>query len=112
VARYSAAGVRMILVTCTDGARGDAGPNLPPGSPSPDPRAVAVQRIRELDRAAEILGIHEVVKLDYPDSGTIEQAPSQPKRLQPSSVRPIVVQMVRLMRLHRPDVVVTYPANG
>jgi LmbE family N-acetylglucosaminyl deacetylase len=48
LARYSAAGVRTILVTCTDGARGDAGPNHLPGSPSPDPRVVAAQRIREL----------------------------------------------------------------
>ncbi|MBV9318780.1 MAG: PIG-L family deacetylase [Mycobacterium sp.] len=114
LARYSAAGVRTILVTCTDGAQGDAGPNLKPGSPSHDPRAVAAHRIRELDRAAEILGIHEVVKLGYPDSGTLEDAPGEvsANAFSRRPFRPIMEQMVRLMRLHRPDVVVTYPANG
>lgn len=114
LALYSAAGVRTVLVTCTDGAQGDAGPNFPPGSPSHDPRAVAAQRTRELDQAAELLGIHELVQLGYPDSGTLERSPSEvsPNAFSRRPFRPMVEQMVGLMRLHRPDVIVTYPANG
>lgn len=114
LARYSAAGVRTILVTCTDGGQGDDGPGLTAGSPGHDPRRVAARRSAELNRAATILGVHEVIRLGYSDSGTSEHpsAGHVPCTFSQRPIRPMVERLVRLMRLHQPDVVVTYPPNG
>ncbi|CAN5699102.1 PIG-L family deacetylase [soil metagenome] len=115
LARYAALGYRTVLVTCTDGSRGDAAGGHTPVDPGHDPRAVARWRAGELDRAAAILGIADVVKLGYPDSGMspddAEAADGQTvfSRL---PVKPLVGAAVRLMRMFRPDVVVTYPPNG
>lgn len=114
LARYSAAGVRTILVTCTDGGQGDDGPGLAAGSPGHDPRRVAARRSAELSRAAAILGVHEVIRLSYPDSGASGK-PSAGDVLCTFSkrpIRPMVERLARLIRLHQPDVVVTYPPNG
>src|SRR6266487_7063975 len=64
LARYSAAGVRTVVVTCT---RGDLGEVR-----DPDLLAdvdVAALRARELDAATRRLGVSRVVKLGYSDSG-------------------------------------------
>lgn len=112
LARYAAAGYRVILVTCTDGGQGDGFGGVKPGQPGHVPRAVAQQRSGELDLAAAHLGITEVVKLGYPDSGMADDAaPSRPAFSQ-LPVKPLVGEVVRLMRLFRPDVVLTYPPNG
>ena len=113
LARYAAAGCRTILVTCTDGALGDADGGAKPGEPGHDSRQVAALRARELDAAAHTLGVHDVIKLDYPDSGM----PTADGRAEVDSfsqrpVTPMVTQLARLMRAHQPDVVVTYPPNG
>ncbi|WP_161600602.1 PIG-L deacetylase family protein [Mycolicibacterium hodleri] len=114
LARYAAAGCRTVLVTCTDGARGDAADGgAKPGEDGHDPHRVAAHRSRELDSAAKALGVHDVVKLGYPDSGM--PADGEPVDADSFSARssvPMVTQMVRLLRLYEPDVVVTYPPNG
>src|SRR5436309_2733806 len=69
LAAYSAAGWRTILVTCTDGAEGDGVAGSKPGQAEHDPKQVAERRSAELDMAAVALGIHEVIKLGFPDSG-------------------------------------------
>jgi LmbE family N-acetylglucosaminyl deacetylase len=114
LARYAAAGCRTVLVTCTDGSQGDAIEHgAKPGADGHDPHDVAACRSRELDAAARALGVHEVVKLGYPDSGMATgDGPSVPDCFSTRPARPMVTQMVRLMRSHRPDVVITYPPNG
>jgi LmbE family N-acetylglucosaminyl deacetylase len=114
LARYSAAGVRTILVTCTDGGQGDDGPGLTAGSPGHDPHRVAARRSVELDSAAALLGVNSVIRLGYPDSGmsghpsgTVEACTFSRR-----PIRPMVERLVRLMRLHQPDAVVTYPPDG
>lgn len=114
LARYAAAGCRTVLVTCTDGALGDA-PNggAKPGEAGHDPRQVAALRSRELDAATGALGVHDVVKLRYPDSGMSDAgAAVSAESFSRRPMMPMVEQMVRLMRIHRPDVVITYPPNG
>ena len=64
LARYSAEGYRTVLVTSTDGRHGDAA--------GLDPSLVPARRSGELDLAAKALGISDVVKLAYPDSGLSE----------------------------------------
>ena len=110
LAHYSALGCRTILVTCTDGRQGDAVNGAKPGQPGHDPHEVAQQRADELDAAAAALGVTEVVKLRYPDSGVDGDCAEESFSRRP--LTPLVHQLVRLMRMYRPDVVITYPPNG
>jgi LmbE family N-acetylglucosaminyl deacetylase len=113
LAVYSAAGWRTILITCTDGSQGDGMAGSKPGQAEHDPTQVAERRSRELDMAAVALGIHEVIKLGFPDSGvsTTSGAPAR-KAFSRRPLQPMVDQLRELIELHRPDVVVTYPPNG
>jgi LmbE family N-acetylglucosaminyl deacetylase len=113
LAAYSAAGWRTILITCTDGAEGDGVAGSKPGQPEHDPRQVAECRSGELDMAAVALGIHEVVKLGFPDSGvSAEGVVSARNMFSRRPLRPMVDRLAGLIGLHRPDIVVTYPPNG
>jgi LmbE family N-acetylglucosaminyl deacetylase len=114
LARYAAAGYRTVLVTCTDGALGDAADSgAKPGQPGHDPRQVAAVRSRELDAAAEALGVHDVVELGYPDSGmSSEGVPMAEDSFGRRPLKPMVTRLVELLRLYQPDVLITYPANG
>jgi LmbE family N-acetylglucosaminyl deacetylase len=109
LARYAAAGYRTVLITCTDGGQGDAD--------GADHQLLPARRARELDLAAAALGVSDVVKLGYPDSGVAGTDAQGPVVMAEDSFskRPLmemVTRLVRLMRLYRPDVVVTYPPNG
>jgi LmbE family N-acetylglucosaminyl deacetylase len=114
LARYAAARCRTVLVTCTDGGRGDTAGGLKPGQPGHDPRLVAAVRSKELDLATAVLGVHDVVKLGYPDSGVSSDGAPVGDDLAFSRrpVRPMLIRLVRLIRLYQPDVLVTYPPNG
>jgi mycothiol S-conjugate amidase len=67
VARYHGEGIRTVLVTCTGGEAGDI---LNPAMDRPEVRAdLPAIRLRELARAAEIIGYDAVDLLGYRDSG-------------------------------------------
>ncbi|WP_206428591.1 PIG-L deacetylase family protein [Mycolicibacterium stellerae] len=120
LARYSAAGYRTILVTCTDGACGDGPGGVKPGAPEHDPRIVARIRSKELDAATAALGINQVVKLGYRDSGVPSDTGSDtttalhgdPWSYRRRAFRPLVTQMLQLLHAYRPQVLITYPPNG
>jgi LmbE family N-acetylglucosaminyl deacetylase len=61
--RLARAGVRVVLVTATAGEAGEPRTALPPGE------SLAQRRIRELERACELLGIQRLVMLGHHDSG-------------------------------------------
>jgi N-acetyl-1-D-myo-inositol-2-amino-2-deoxy-alpha-D-glucopyranoside deacetylase len=63
LARYSAEGVRTIVITCT---RGDLGEIADPALRGQN---VAVIRERELNQAIKTLGVSRLVQLGYSDSG-------------------------------------------
>ena len=88
----------------TDGRHGDAA--------GLDPALVPARRSGELDRAAAALGVRDVVKLAYPDSGLSEDGSVAADSFSRRPMEPMVKQMVRLMRMFAPDVLVTYPPNG
>ena len=96
-ARYSAEGVETYDICATRGERGWY------ESEGPDPGLEAVGRIREeeLQCAAEQLGLHEVIFLDYID-GEVDLADPQE----------IVKKIVAHIRRIRPQVVVTFPPDG
>ena len=112
LATYAAAGWHTVLITCTDGRGGDGPGGVKPGDAGHDPHQVAARRRRELDLAAVALGIGEVVRLGYPDSGPTagEHVPSEAFSVR--ALMPMVTRLVRLIRLHQPAVIVTYPPNG
>src|SRR5215470_2648897 len=69
LARYSAEGVRTVLVTCTNGEYGDAPGHIKPGEEGHDPEDVARIRLKELEIATAALGVTHVETLGYRDSG-------------------------------------------
>jgi LmbE family N-acetylglucosaminyl deacetylase len=97
LAKYAAEGVATYLVCATRGERGWA------GDPKDNPGLAALGQIREteLQAAARVLGLREVVLLDYVD-GEVDQA--APARL--------IADIVRHVRRIRPQVVVTFPPDG
>ncbi|MDT5348239.1 MAG: hypothetical protein QOH91_1526 [Mycobacterium sp.] len=114
LARYAAAGWRTVLITCTDGGQGDGPQGEKPGHPRHDPQQVAALRSRELDLAAAALGVHDLVKLGYPDSGMPDDnaIPTRGDTFSRRPIKPMVTRLVRLLRHYQPDVIVTYPSNG
>ncbi|HEX2562541.1 MAG TPA: mycothiol conjugate amidase Mca [Acidimicrobiales bacterium] len=108
VARYHAAGVRTVLVTCTGGEAGDI---LNPAMDRPEIVAdLPAVRRRELARATEIIGYDDLVLLGYRDSGM----PDTPANADPQAFANVpldeaVGKLVEVIRRERPQVIVTYP---
>lgn len=97
LAHYAAQGITTFLVTATRGERGW------PGDAATYPGHRELGRIREaeLRAAAEVLGLHEVVLLDYQD-GELDRA----------NAAEVIGQLVAHIRRVRPNVVVTFDPNG
>lgn len=108
VARYHAAGVRTVLVSCTGGEEGDV---LNPAMDRPEVHArLAAIRREELDRAAAIIGYDEVVRLGYRDSGMPgTEANARHDAFANVPLDEAVGRLVAVVRRCRPQVVVTYP---
>jgi len=108
VARYHAAGVRTVLVSCTGGEEGDI---LNPAMDTPEVRDNLVEiRREELDRAAKIIGYDEVVRLGYRDSGMPDtEANKRPDAFANAPLEEAVGRLVAEIRRSRPQVIVTYP---
>jgi LmbE family N-acetylglucosaminyl deacetylase len=113
LARYSAEGVRTVLVTCTNGELGDAPGGIKPGEPGHDEAVVVPLRRQELEASCEVLGITNLELLGYHDSGM----EGWPQNDAPDSFwrTPVAVagsRLAALMRAFEPQVVVTYDENG
>lgn len=87
VARWTREGKNVIYVVCTNGDKGASDRNIKPQE---------LARIREQEQlaAAKLLGISEVIFMHYPDQ-SLEDTPEFREEL------------VRLIRRHQPEVVVT-----
>ncbi|MCB1004954.1 MAG: mycothiol conjugate amidase Mca [Acidimicrobiales bacterium] len=107
VARYHAAGVRCVLVTCTGGEAGDI---LNSAMDRPEVRAdLAAVRRAELAEAAAIIGYDEVVLLGYRDSGMPDsEANADPANFANAPFDEAVDRLVEVIRRERPQVLVTY----
>jgi LmbE family N-acetylglucosaminyl deacetylase len=113
LARYAHEGVRTVLVTCTDGSCGDGPGGVKPGDAGHDRDEVVRIRTAELQRACELLGVTHLELLGYRDSGMMgwptNDAPGAFWRM---DVDEAAAPLVALMERYRPQVVVTYDANG
>lgn len=101
LARYAGEGVEVSIVTAT---RGDAGRyrGLPAGDAGhPGAAALAVIREAELRASAAVLGVRELVLLDYRDQRLDRAVPAE-----------VVAAIARQVRRLRPDVVVTFGPEG
>ncbi len=113
LARYAAEGVRTVLVTCTDGRCGDGPGGVKPGDPGHHPDEVVAARRVELERAADELGVGHLELLGYRDSGMMGWATNHaPGAFWGMDVGRAAEPLVALVEQYRPQVVVTYDANG
>src|SRR5260370_42649784 len=69
LARYAAAGLRTVVVTCANGELGDGPGGVKPGEAGHDEGAVVATRLAELDQACRIPPVTNLELLGYPDSG-------------------------------------------
>lgn len=108
VHRYSREGVRCVLVCATGGEEGEI---LNPAMDRPEVRDdLPAVRMRELRRATEIIGYHEVVMLGYRDSGMADSpANANPGCFARADEAEAVGRLVEVVRRERPQVVITYP---
>jgi len=87
IASWVKQGREVFYVVCTNGDKGSSDPNM-------TSETLAQIRQQEQREAAKILGVSKVIFLGYPDGG-LEDTPA------------FRGELVRLIRKHRPDVVLT-----
>lgn len=110
VARYTAEGVRCVLVTCTGG---EAGEILNPAADTPEARVdLAAVRRRELENAVAVIGYTRLHLLGYHDSGMPDtEHNARPDNFANAPLEESVAKLVRIIRAERPHVVITYPED-
>src|SRR6266446_6090720 len=109
-------GHTTIVVTCTNGELGEVhmpDVRLNPREDPADRQRLARIRQAELAKATAILGITRVYLLGYHDSGMAGWDSNYDRQaFVQSNPEDVTGQLVYIIRRHRPDVVVTYDANG
>jgi LmbE family N-acetylglucosaminyl deacetylase len=113
LAAYADQGVRVVVVTCTNGEFGDAPGGIKPGEDGHDKDEVARLRLAELERSARILRVSDVEALGYHDSGM----PDWDYKNRPDAFCNIPVETVAdriggLITKYQPQVLVTYDDQG
>ncbi|MHC6591034.1 mycothiol conjugate amidase Mca [Arthrobacter sp. C152] len=113
MAMYAAAGVDVLVATCTDGSRGDIQNPAVEDEPHPK-RDMAGARRLEMERAAAILNIRQRW-LGFVDSGLPEGDPLPPLPAGSFATLPLrqaAAPLVRLVRSFKPHVILSYDENG
>ena len=113
LAKYSAEGIRTVVVTCTNGEFGDAPGQVKPGEDGHDTDSVAKIRLAELDVASNHLGVSDLEVLGYHDSGMPEwDYKDRPDVFSNVPLATVTDRVAGLIDRYRPQVVVTYDVNG
>lgn len=113
MAMYAAAGVDVMVATCTDGSRGDIQNPAMESAPHPK-RDMAGARHLEMAQAAKVLGVRQRW-LGFVDSGLPEGDPLPPLPPGSFALQPLeraAAPLVRLVRDFRPHVILSYDENG
>ena len=111
LARYSAEGVRTVLVTATLGEEGEI---VVPELNTPEVKErLAEVRLEELRQAVAILGIGTLEILGYRDSGMVgTESNNHPDCFNMADMDEATGRLVRLVRAYRPQVLVSYNEFG
>lgn len=113
LAKYSAEGIRTVVVTCTNGEFGDAPGKIKPGESGHDPDQVAKIRLAELHTAISILGVTDLEILGYHDSGMSDwDYKARPDVFGNVPLDVASARISGLIEKYRPQVVITYDDNG
>lgn len=113
LAAYADQGVRIIVVTCTNGEFGDAPGGIKPGADGHDTDMVAQLRLAELRESAKILKVSEVETLGYHDSGMEEwDFKNRPEAFCNIPLDEVAGRIGDLMAKYQPQVLVTYDDEG
>jgi LmbE family N-acetylglucosaminyl deacetylase len=113
LARYSAQGVRTVVVTCTNGEFGDAPGQVKPGQDGHDEQAVARLRLTELRESCKILGVTDLELLGYHDSGMPEwDYRNRPDAFCNIPQELVAARITALIERYRPQVVISYDDLG
>jgi LmbE family N-acetylglucosaminyl deacetylase len=108
IAKYVARGVEVYLICATNGDVGTVRPELMNGYSS-----VAELRLAELDAAAKLLGLKEVILLGYRDSGMMgSESSKDPACLWQQPQSEVTRRVVEVMRDVQPQVVITFNRYG
>jgi N-acetyl-1-D-myo-inositol-2-amino-2-deoxy-alpha-D-glucopyranoside deacetylase len=108
IARYAEQGIRVDLICAT---RGEAG-EIAEGSDA-TPQNLGSVREYELRCAAETMGIHELIFLEYRDSGMKGSTDNEdPRAFINADGDEVVSKLVSIIRRLKPLVVVTFEPNG
>ncbi|MCU1592860.1 MAG: mshB [Frankiales bacterium] len=112
LAKYSAEGIRTVLVTCTNGELGDS-PSHKPGDDGHDTADVVAMRTKELEDSCAVLGIDHLEMLGFHDSGMMGwEQNDTPGSFWSTPVEEAAKPLIALMEKYQPDVVVTYDDFG
>jgi LmbE family N-acetylglucosaminyl deacetylase len=113
LAKYSDAGFRTVLVTCTNGEFGDTPDGVKPGQDGHDEQAVAQIRLAELRESCKHLGVTDLELLGYHDSGMPDwDYKNRPDAFCNVPLSAVAARIGDLIERYRPQVVVTYDADG
>jgi LmbE family N-acetylglucosaminyl deacetylase len=108
LARYSAEGVRTVVVTCTLGDLGEVNQ-----ADLAVEAGVAALRERELDAATRRLGVSRLVKLGYADSGMAGWPSNHlPGAFFAAPLDQAAARLADVIRQERPQVVIGYDQTG
>ena len=108
LAEYALRGVRVIYACATRGEVGAADEEHLRGYATP-----AEMRWAELTAAAKELGLAEVIHLGYRDSGmTGSPDNAHPEALAAAPLEAVTERVVRVLREHKPQVVITFDPIG
>ena len=102
------AGHRVVLVTATDGSRGESPENI-----LAEGETLAERRENELTRSAQALGVHRIVLLGYPDSGMAGTPENDdPAAFCNADVDSAARKLADVLREENADVLTIYDPNG
>jgi LmbE family N-acetylglucosaminyl deacetylase len=113
MARYAAEGVRSTLVTCTDGSLGFAPDGTGPTDPQHDRDVVTKARTVELEASCALLGVDRLELLGYHDSGMVGWPQNdEAGAFINQDLGEVAARIAEVIAEERPQVIVTYDANG